>query len=405
MTTLPAITPDLFQWLEDVDGEQSMHWVQAQNLKTEDRLARSDSFRQIKADVLEMLDSDSNIPYVDKVGAYYYNFWMDAAHPRGLWRRTTLEEYRKPQPAWETLLDLDALNAAEGENWVWHGADYLHPDYQRCLLALSRGGADASVTREFDLASKTWVEDGFQLPESKGGLGWIDRDNVYVFTDFGEGTMTRSGYPRIVKQWQRGTPMSAARIVYEGTLDDMYIAAMHDDTPGYERDFVSRTLAFYNNELYLRGNGGQLSKIDAPNSAEKSVYKDWLLLELREDWALDEVFVAGSLLAIRFDRFMAGQRDFDVLFAPTDSTSLAGFFWTLNYLVLNVLDHVKNRLSVLTPGASGWQHRPFTGAPSMGTVDASAVDSDDSDAVWLVTTDYLTPTTLSLAEIGHPPEV
>jgi prolyl oligopeptidase len=405
MSKLPETSTDPYQWLEDVDGEQSMHWVQAQNLKTEDRFARSDSFQQIKADVLEMLDSDSNIPHVDKVGAYYYNFWMDAAHPRGLWRRTTLEEYRKPQPAWETLLDLDALNAAEGENWVWHGADYLRPDYQRCLLALSRGGADASVTREFDLATRTWVEDGFQLPESKGGLGWIDRDNVYVFTDFGEGTMTRSGYPRIVKQWQRGTPLSAARVVYEGRLDDMYIAAMHDDTPGHERDFVSRTLAFYNNELYLRGSDNQLSKIDAPNSAEKSVYKDWLLLELREDWALDEVFVAGSLLAIRFDRFMAGQRDFDVLFAPTDSTSLAGFFWTLNHLVLNVLDHVKNRLSVLTPGANGWQRSEFTGAPGMGTVYASAVDSDDSDAVWLVTTDYLTPTTLSLAEIGHPPKV
>ncbi|MGC6369369.1 prolyl oligopeptidase family serine peptidase [Pseudomonas sp. K2I15] len=404
MSKPPETTPDPYQWLEDVDSTRSMDWVQAQNLKTEDRLARSDSFKHIKAEVLEILDSDSNIPHVDKVGAYYYNFWMDAAHPRGLWRRTTLAEYRKAQPAWETLLDLDALNAAEGENWVWHGANYLRPDYQRCLLELSRGGADAGVIREFDLASKTWVEDGFQLPESKGGLGWIDRDNVYVFTDFGEGTMTHSGYPRIVKQWQRGTPLSAASVVYEGTLDDMYIAAMHDDTPGYERDFVSRTLAFYNNELYLRGNDGQLSKIDAPNSAEKSVHKDWLLLQLRDDWGLGEGFVSGSLLAIKFDRFMAGQRDFEVLFTPTNSTSLTGFTWTLNHLVLNVLDHVKNRLSVLTPGANGWQRSEFTGAPDMGTVDADAVDSDDSDAVWLVSTDYLTPTTLSLAEIGHAPE-
>ncbi|MGH8449588.1 prolyl oligopeptidase family serine peptidase [Pseudomonas sp.] len=400
-----SVTHDNYQWLEDVDGAQSIHWVQAQNLKTEDRLARSASFQQIKADVLEILDSDSNIPHVDKAGAYYYNFWMDAAHPRGLWRRTTLAEYRKAQPAWETLLDLDALNAAEAENWVWHGANFLRPDYQRCLLELSRGGADACVIREFDLSSKSWVEDGFQLSEAKGGLGWIDRDNVYVFTDFGEGAMTRSGYPRIVKQWRRGTPLSGASVVYEGALDDMYIAAMHDDTPGYERDFVSRTLAFYNSELYLRGDDDQLLKIDAPNSAEKSVHKDWLLLELREDWQLGKTLVAGSLLAIKFDRFMAGQRDFDVLFTPTDSTSLTGFTWTLNHLVLNVLDHVKNHLSVLTHGANGWQHSPLSGAPGMGTVYVNAVDSDDSDAVWLVSTDYLTPTTLALTEIGHAPEV
>jgi prolyl oligopeptidase len=217
--------------------------------------------------------------------------------------------------------------------------------------------------------------------------------------------MTSSGYPRIAKEWKRGTPLESATVVYEGKPDDMYIAAFHDDTPGFQRDFVSRTLAFYNDELYLRRADGTLARIEAPNSANKGVHKQWLTLELREPWTVGgKTYAAGSLLAARFDDFMAGKREFDVLFAPSDKTSLAGFTWTKSHLVLNVLEDVKNRLSVLTPSASGWTTSAFTGAPSFGTVGVSDVDSDDSDAVWLTVTDYLTPTTLSLAEIGQPPE-
>ena len=157
----------------------------------------------------------------EKIGDYYYNFWKDKQHERGIWRRTTLVEYRKAEPLWETVLDLDALNKAEGENWVWHGANCLRPEYTRCLIALSRGGADADVTREFDLSKKEWLKDGFFRAEAKGGLGWIDQDNVFVYTDFGDGTMTTSGYPRVVKRWKRGTPMSAATPVYEGTPQEI----------------------------------------------------------------------------------------------------------------------------------------------------------------------------------------
>ncbi|MGH8045555.1 MAG: prolyl oligopeptidase family serine peptidase, partial [Stenotrophomonas sp.] len=187
---------------------------------------------------------------------------------------------------------------------------------------------------------------------------------------------------------------------------DMYIAAMHDDTPGYERNLVSRTLAFYNNELYLRAADGTLTKIDAPNSAEKGLRKQWLTLELREPWTVGgKTYAAGSLLVTKLDDFMAGKREFEVLFAPTDTTSLAGSSWTKNHLVLNVLDDVKSRLEVLTPSASGWKKSDFTGAPSFGTVAVGAVDADESDAVWMTVTDYLTPTTLALAEIGKQPEV
>ncbi|HEY1140905.1 MAG TPA: prolyl oligopeptidase family serine peptidase, partial [Lysobacter sp.] len=211
-----------------------------------------------------------------------------------------------------------------------------------------------------------------------------------------------SGYPRIVKEWKRGTPLSAATTVYEGHADDMYIAAFHDDTPGFERDFFSRTLAFYNDELYLIGKGGKLVRIDAPNSANKSVHKDWLLLELRDPYdACGKTYAAGSLIATNFDDFMAGKREFTTLFAPTQRTSLASYVWTKNHLVLNVLEDVKNRLSVLTPATTGeWKSEPFAGAPTIGTVSVGAVDADESDAVWLTVTDYLTPTTLALAELA-----
>ncbi|WFC42397.1 prolyl oligopeptidase family serine peptidase [Pseudoxanthomonas sp. SE1] len=399
------VTNDPYAWLEDVEGQKQLDWVKGVNARAEAEIASTPAFKQLESDIRAILDSDAKIPGVQKIGEYYYNFWKDKQHERGVWRRTTLAEYRKAQPQWETVLDLDALNKAEGKNWVWHGADCRKPDYTRCLIALSRGGADADETREFDLVNKKFLADGFYRPEAKGALGWKDADTVYVYTDFGAGSMTSSGYPRIVKEWKRGTPLASAAVVYEGTAEDMYIAAYHDDTPGFQRDFVSRTIAFYNDELYLRRADGTLARIDAQNSANKGVHKAWLTLELREPWAVGgKTYAAGSLLAAKFDDFMAGKRDFDVLFTPTDKTSLAGFTWTKNHLVLNVLEDVKNRLSVLTPSASGWETSAFVGAPSFGTIGVNDVDSDDSDAVWMTVTDYLTPTTLSLVEIGKQPE-
>ena len=397
---------DPYAWLEDVSGAKSLDWVKARNAKAEADIASSAPFKTLEAQIRASLDSTAKIPGVEKIGAYYYNFWKDAQHQRGLWRRTTLDEYRKPEPAWETVLDLDALNTAEGTQWVWHGANCLRPKYQRCLIALSPGGSDADVTREFDLTTKQFVQDGFFRPEAKGGLGWIDENTVYVFTDFGAGTLTSSGYPRMVKQWTRGTPLASAKLVYAGKPDDMYISALHDDTPGFERDFISRTLAFYNDELYLRGANGQLTKVDAPNSAQKAVHKDWLLLELREPYtAGGKTYAAGALIATHFDAFMAGKRDFSVLFAPTDHAALASYAWTKDHLILNVMDHVKNRLSVFTPGKQGWGSTAFVGAPGIGTVGVSPVDPDDSNALWLTSTDFLSPTTLSIVDVGNAPEV
>jgi prolyl oligopeptidase len=353
---------------------------------------------------LEILDSNARIPFVAKNGEFYYNFWRDKKNERGLWRRTTLSEYKKAEPNWEVLLDLDALGKTEGENWVWKGASLLRPDYTRALVTLSRGGADADVTREFDLVKKEFIADGFQRPESKGGMSWIDLDHVFVSTDFGAGTMTDSGYPRIAKIWTRGKPMEEAVTVYEGTATDMSIGAAHDDSPGFERDFVTRNIAFYNDELYWLKDRKDLVKIDVPNTANKSVFHQYLLVELREPWTIgDNKYAAGSLLVTKFDAFMAGNRSFDTLFAPTDTTALSSFGFTKDAMFINVLEDVKNRIYVLKSTDKGWSKEPLRGAPSFGTVNITAVDSDESNDFFMTATDYLNPTTLSMGTIGSDP--
>jgi len=188
---------DPYQWLEEVGGEKALEWVKARNAIVQKRMEGDGGFDKLRSDLLEILDSNARIPFVSKSGDYYYNFWRDRKNERGLWRRTTLSEYRKAEPAWEILLDLDALGKSENENWVWKSVSLLRPDYKRALVSLSRGGADAVVVREFDLEKKSFVEGGFYLPEAKGSVSWIDLDHIFVSTDFGSDAMTDSGYPRI----------------------------------------------------------------------------------------------------------------------------------------------------------------------------------------------------------------
>ncbi len=395
---LPAGTPD--PWMLEQEGTRAMEWVNAQNARTTDELAKSDEFKSMNDRFLKILDSRDRIPGVSRIGDRYYNFWRDGQHPRGLWRRTTLEEYRKPAPNWETVLDLDALGAAEKENWVWEGANVLSPADVRCLISLSRGGADASVVREFDLVKKAFVTDGFVLSESKSNLGWIDPDHCYLGVAFDSSTMTTSGYPRIIKEWKRGTPVSAATPVYEGQLTDVAVGASRDHTPGFERDFVSRSITFYTNELYLRRDG-KLVKIDKPDDAEASVWREWLLVQTRTAWTVGgKTFPAGSLVAAKFDDYMAGKRELQALFTPTARTSLDGFSSTRSTLLLSVLDNVRSRIFVAKPAGKAWAITPVGGLPEFGTIGVRPVDDLTSDEYWLTITDFLTPTSLYLSAVG-----
>jgi len=390
---------DPHEWLEDVTGDRSLDWVRARNKSTVETLAETESFKKLEQRLLSILDSKERIPNVYKMGPHYYNFWRDAAQPRGVWRRTSLDEFRKKAPKWETVLDLDALGTKENENWVWSYADCLKPKYERCLVALSRGGADATVIREYDLAKKAFVDGGFSVPEAKTSISWKDQDTVFIGTEFDDDAMTESGYPRVAKLWRRGTPMAEAVTVYEGKKSDLGVFAGRDFTTGHERDVITKAITFFTNETLLLKDGKSV-RIDKPDSANASFWREWLLIDLREDWDLGEVtWPAGALLAINADEFLAGKRNFQSLYTPSKTKSLAGFTGTRHHVIVNELDMVKNRLYVLTPKDGKWQRAPLAGAPAMGTVSASPIDADESDAYFMTVTDYLTPTSLYLGDV------
>jgi prolyl oligopeptidase len=396
---------DPYLWLEDVTGEEALAWVRARNAETAAELEADPRYRDLEEGILEVLDSAARIPYVGKAGAFYYNFWRDAGHPRGIWRRTTLEEYRRDDPRWELLLDLDQLGRTEQASWVWGGARFLRPGFTRCLVQLSPGGSDAHVVREFDLETLRFVPDGFILPLAKTSVSWIDLDTVFVSTDFGPGSLTSSGYARIAKVWKRGTALAEARTVFEGGPEDMAVEAYHDPTPGFERDFVVRQPSFFTHELHRLGPDGALARVEAPADADTEVQRQWLLLRLRSPWTVGTGhYPAGSLLAADFEQVLAGRPTFIPLFLPTATRSLEAWSWTRHHLILNVLEDVQNRLTLLTPGEGAWTQAPLQGVPGLGTLSAHGVDADESDDFFLDTTGFLTPATLCLGGPGRDPE-
>lgn len=393
--------PDPYLWLEDVSGPTALDWVTARNAETVGPLTSGARFERLRTELREVLDADDRIPFVVRRGEFLYNFWQDSTNPRGLWRRTTLEEYRTEHPAWEVLLDVDALAEAEGENWVWQGAAVLRPEYRHALVELSRGGADATVTREFDIAERRFVTDGFRLPEAKTRLGWIDHDRIYVGTDFGPGTLTTSGYNKFMKEWRRGTPLADAVTVYEAKPENVSAFASHDRTPGYERDFVGRDLDFWRNETYLRRPDGDLVRIDVPEDSEIDPHREWLLIRTRSPWTVDgTTYPAGVLLAAKFDVYMAGSRDLTVLFEPDRHNHLSYHLWTRNHLVLHTLSDVHSRLTVLTPGEDGWRRSALPGVPQDDYTDLTDTEPDTDDAYLLVSSGFTEPATLRRGVVG-----
>ncbi len=400
------INDDPLRWLEDVTGETALDWVTEHNTGALDALSGRAGFAELRDRLREVLDSDDRIPFVTRRGEYLYNFWQDAAKPRGLWRRTTLAEYRNAQPDWEVLLDIDELAEAEDENWVWQGASVLRPGgYRLALVQLSRGGADASVVREFDLDAKGFVEGGFALPEAKSDVGWIDADTIYVGTDFGEGSLTTSGYPRLAKQWRRGTPLSEAETVFEGKPEDVGVGAFRDPTEGYERDFVVRHVEFYRTELYLRAVGGELQRVAVPEDAIVDIHRDWLLIKLRSRWEVDGVtYPVGALLVAGFDAFLAGARELTVLFEPDPHTSLSYHALTRDHLILNLLHDVRSELVVLTPSGGQWQRADLPGVPEYANTDIALTDSYDSNEYMLLSSGFTQPGTLRYGHIDGDAE-
>jgi prolyl oligopeptidase len=396
-------TTDPHLWLENVTGEKQLGWVRSRNDRTVDGYTRTDDFTTLESRIREILDTDARIPYARRRGRYLYNYWRDAEHVRGLWRRTTLDQYVLDDPAWDVLVDLDAVAEEEDENWVWSGAQVLRPDQNRALISLSRGGADATVIREFDLVTRQFVSgpDSFELPEAKTDISWIDVDSVFVGTDFGDGSLTDSGYPRIAKRWRRGTPIEDAETVFEGATTDVAVGAGHDSTPGYERSFVDRAIDFYAAYQYELKPDGTLIKLDVPDDARVSVYRDHMLVRPRSEWLGHP---AGSLLATDYPSFLEGSRDMTVLFTPDEHTSLEQYTWTQNHLLMVTLRDVQTRMRVLTPGPDGWTDEELDGLPDATTTSIIDVDPREGDEFFLNSSGFTTPATLLSGTVGQPLE-
>jgi prolyl oligopeptidase len=396
---------DPFLWLEEVTGDDAMAWVRDRNAGAVAELTGGTRFEELKTEIRAVFDADDRIPYARRRGEYLYNFWQDAANPRGVWRRTTLEQYRLAEPDWQVILDIDALGEREGESWVWQGAAVLRPDYRLALVNLSRGGADATVIREFDLQTREFVTGGFELTEAKNSLRWITEDLVYVGTDFGPGSLTASGYPRVAKQWRRGTPLDEAEVVFEGKPDDVSVYATHDPTAGFERDIVGRNIDFYRSERFLR-RGDELVRIDVPDDSEADVEREWLLITLRSPWTLNgTTYPAGALLATNFDEFIAGARDMTVLFEPDAHTSLTYHSWTRDHLIINTLHDVQSELFLLTPGPDGWQRSELPGVPAGELSGITDTDPEVSNEYLMNSSGYTEPATLRRGDLTGEPEI
>lgn len=412
-------------WLEEIYGEAPLAWVREQNARTEDLLEDAD-YAALEGSILEVLDSTDRIAMVGKRGDWYYNFWKDQANPKGLWRRTTWESYLTDSPAWDVLLDVDALAAAEGEEWVFHGATFLRPaagePYRLALLALSPDGGDANRYREFDVGTRTFVDPaagGFDLPTAKGNVSWLDADTLLVASTAGNLPRTASSYARTAVALRRGEALSAAPRLFEVPEDHMMAVVAHDSTPGFERTFAVDYIDFYNRSTFILWDDDWL-EIDAPTDVNLSAHREWLLFRPQQDWSLDgTTYPAGSLLAAKFEDYLAGARDLLVLFAPDAHTSLQSWSWTRNFLLLNLLRDVSSEIRVLDPSAPGaaydesatnggatnggaWASTLLDACPPLHDVNAYAVDDEDEgpadggagDDFWLVATGFTTPSTL-----------
>ena len=405
---------DPYIWLEDVDGERAMDWVRERSTGAEVTLTGHPLYPGLHSGIQDALEAPDRIPLVTQAGGHLYGFWTDAEHPRGVWRRTTWESYRTQDPEWEVLVDVDALAQEEDVPWVWQGAQLLRPELDRALVHLSRGGADAGTTRELDLSTGGWVTGpkGFAKPEAKGRLAWRDRDHVYLTTADDPTGATRSGYPRTARLWRRGTPLTEARVVHTIPEEDLGLFVAHDQRSG--RTVLHRALAFYREQTLVLDGGadtsdpGTVRPLDLPVTAQTSVHHDHVAVRLRHAWspapATDRPeYPAGSLLvaplaAVLEDPATAG---WTALFTPDDRSALVDLTWTKEQLVTTELVDVRHTVRVHEQDGGGWTSRDLTDLLDVGlrTVSVSAVDDDESDDLWLVTTGYLDPMTLSVARL------
>jgi prolyl oligopeptidase len=399
-----TIAEDPFVWLEQVDGERAMEWVRAENARTAAVLEKDPRYARLFKEALEIAEAKDRIPDPHFIGGQIYNQWQDADHVRGIWRRTSLANYRTSEPTWTTVLDLDALAAAEKANWFWAGADCDEPAERRCMLSLSDGGEDAVTLREFDLPSARFVKGGFTLPSGKQESAWQNPDTLLVAREWVAGEMTTSGYPFVVKRIKRGRPLSAAVEVFRGAKSDVGVTPFAlNDGAGHRAVIIRRALSFFESENYLVG-PSTTTKLGLPSKVGiEALVEGRLILALREDWKTGngETFPQGSLVSIDIAAASAAPEHLrpTMIYAPGPREAFAEAAATRGHLLVTVLDNVKGRAFVYRPESGGKWSRRQLALPD--NVSLHIVDADlHSDRAFVRVTGFLTPSSLWLADLG-----
>jgi len=405
--TIEAPDDDPYLWLEEIDTERALTWVEAQNAAALARFGDA-SFEADRDTLAAIYDRPDNIPVITRRGTKVFNFWKDAEHPRGLWRTTSLESYRDEQPEWEVLLDLDALAQREAEDWTWSGAVTIPGSHDRAMLMLSRGGADAVALREFDLLHREFVGGGFVLPEAKGGAAWLDRDTLLLASAWGNDMATSSGYARTVRLWRRGTDPLAAPIIFETGLDHMGVWADVDREAEEERVWFADRIGFFDAAIWIGDCTGPRTQIDLPTDVSVQWHRGRLAVKRRTEWKIGgKTFAPDTVLGISFSAFLAGDRRFAKLFEPAERRALQGFCWSGGRLVLSILDDLKPVFEALVPSEAGWSRERITGLPDIGVANVWPLDvrTEESDGDLLASAqDPLTPPSLFLVRPHAAPE-
>ena len=385
-------------WLEEVEGDRALTWVRERNARSLAILQGDPRYDRLYAAALRILEATDRIPSPGFRGRTIYNFWQDSAHVRGILRRTTLESYRTENPEWEIVLDVDALSASESANWVYRGVNCLPPNHRRCLVSLSNGGKDADEIREFDTETKSFVSGGFVLPESKGGASWIDDSTLFISRDFGDGTLTKSGYPFIVRRLRRGQPVENAPEVFRGTADDVSASAyaLRDSDGRVQALLANRGVTFYEREQWLLRDSAPPVKLPFPAKAYvNALVDDQLVMTTDIGW---NEFKPGDLFAYDLSELKADREAAKpyLILRPGPRESIEGVSDTRNKLIVALYENVKGAAYVYDHGPDGWTRRRLA-LPENASVRIGS-SSSQSDEVFFSTSNYLEPNSLWLAD-------
>ena len=412
MASIPGPEEDPYIWLEEARSDEALAWVNEENARTLSMLETDPRFEGLKAEALAIFDSEDRIPFVSFRPDGLYNFWQDKENPKGLLRRTTVESYKTDTPEWETVLDIDALAAAEGKEWVYKGSTCLPPALNKCMIALSDGGEDATIMREFDTATKSFVEGGFELTEkSQGGVQWLDEDTLFVNRDFGEGTLTDSEYPFTTRVWKRGTKLEDANELYRGEQSDVWagVSLVRDATGEIHATTAFRGLSFHERAFYWLSPEFKWVQLDIPAKASPyGIVDDHMLFSTDVDWEVDgQTFPADSLIAVSLDEFKkdpnAAKKT--LVWAPGERQTKRGGAITAGSLYVGMLDNVVGKVLKFNfdAQAGAWTSEQVA-LPDNATVGVAA-SSNESEQIMFTVTDFLNPTRLYYSEAGDAPNV